>query len=187
MKARVRSWAAAACAASIRGPSRSIRIASSPTPGSLAGNSIAALDLVVLGRLLDHPAWLERARHSFDYFSRRLAGGGAAGMPQMLVAMGTFDAITRHVVIAGDRDAADTRALIAEFDRRFLPHDRLIVSDPAHAAELAPLVPFAARLPRQGVHATAYVCVDYACRLPVTDPVAFGAQLDERPPFRSAS
>ena len=27
---------------------------------------------------------------------------------------------------------------------------------------------------------TAYVCVDYACRLPTTDREAFAAQLDER-------
>ena len=35
--------------------------------------------------------------------------------------------------------------------------------------------------------ATAYVCVDYACRLPTTDPHALAAQLDERLPMTRES
>jgi uncharacterized protein len=100
--------------------------------------------------------------------------------------MDAMDATTRHMVIAGRPGASDTNALIAEFDRRFLPHDLLLVNDGGAAAQaLAPLAPFAARLPMQHDRATAYVCVDYACRLPVTEPKVFAAQLEERPTARS--
>ena len=146
----------------------------------LAGNSIATLDLVVLGRLLDRPDWLEKAQRTFDYYGRRLAGG-AAGMPQMLVAMETAAAASRHVVIAGRSDAADTRAMVAEFDRRFLPYDLLLVVRPGgDRQELAKLAPFTAGLEAKEGRATAYVCVDYACRLPTDDVKAFAAQLDEK-------
>ncbi|MGH7730079.1 MAG: thioredoxin domain-containing protein, partial [Candidatus Eiseniibacteriota bacterium] len=146
----------------------------------MAGNSIAALDLQLLGTLLDRRDWQEKARRTFDHYARRLATGAAA-MPQMLVAMDLADATPRHVVIAGRADAADTRAMIAEVDRRFLPHEVLLLADGgARQKALARLAPFVAPLARQGGRATAYVCVDFACRLPTTDRHAFAAQLDER-------
>jgi uncharacterized protein YyaL (SSP411 family) len=146
----------------------------------MAGNSIAAWNLQMLGALLDRADFRERARRTLDYFARRL-GEGAAGMPQMLVAMDLERSTVRHVVIAGRADAADARAMIAEFDRRFLPHDALLFAGGGDAQKrLATLAPFAATLAPQGGRATAYVCVDYACRLPTTDRAAFAAQLDER-------
>jgi uncharacterized protein YyaL (SSP411 family) len=146
----------------------------------MAGNSIAALDLQVLGTLLDRREWQEKARRTFDHFARRL-GSGAAAMPQMLVAMDLAAATPRHIVVAGRLEEPDTRAMIAEFDRRFLPHDALLLVDGgARQKALGKLAPFVAPLSRKGDKATAYVCVDYACRLPTTDRDAFAAQLDER-------
>ncbi|MEK7329715.1 MAG: thioredoxin domain-containing protein, partial [Candidatus Eisenbacteria bacterium] len=146
----------------------------------MAGNSIAALDLQILGTLLDRRDWQEKARRTFDHYARRLASGAAA-MPQMLVAMELAEATPRHIVIAGRPDDADTRAMIAEFDRRFLPHDVLMLADGgAHQKTLGKLAPFVVPLARQNGKSTAYVCVDYACLLPTTDRKAFAAQLDER-------
>jgi hypothetical protein len=144
----------------------------------LAGNSVAAGVLDSLATLLDREPWRERAARTFDAFARRLANGAIA-MPHLLVAMDRAAAPARHVVIAGDPGAADTRALVAEFERRYLPRDVLIVTGgEAWTRTLAPLVPFAAGLPRQDGRATAYVCVDYACAAPVTEPEALGRQLD---------
>jgi len=146
----------------------------------MAGNSIAALDLQLLGQLLDRRDWQEKARRTFDYYAGRLATGAAA-MPQMLVAMELASATERHIVIAGATDHPDTRALIDAFDRRFLPHDVLLVADGgARQQALATLAPFVAPLAPRNGKATAYVCVDYACRLPTDDLAAFTAQLDER-------
>jgi uncharacterized protein YyaL (SSP411 family) len=146
----------------------------------MAGNSIAALDLQLLGTLLDRRDWLEIAHQAFDYYSRRLATGAAA-MPQMLVAMELASATPRHIVIAGAPEQPDTRAMIGAFDRRFLPHDVLLLADGgARQKALAALAPFVAPLSRKNGRATAYVCVDYACRLPTDDLAAFSAQLDER-------
>jgi hypothetical protein len=146
----------------------------------MAGNSIAALDLQLLGTLLDRRDWLEQARRTFDYYARRLAPGAAA-MPQLLVAMDLAQATPRHIVIAGRPEAPDTRVLIAEFDGRFLPHDVLMLVDGGERQKaLATLAPFVAPLAPQRGKATAYVCVNYACRLPTTDRTAFAAQLDER-------
>ena len=76
---------------------------------------------------------------------------------------------------------ADAEPLITEFDRRFLPNDLLLLSSPQAKADLERLVPFAAGLAARGGKATAFVCIDYACRLPTSDPKVFAAQLEENP------
>jgi uncharacterized protein YyaL (SSP411 family) len=148
----------------------------------MAGNSIAAYNLQRLGTLLDRREWLDKAARSFDYYARRLSNGPVA-MPQMLVAMDLSRAAPRHVVIAGRFDAPDTRAMIAAFDRRFLPHHLLMVVDGgAGQKRLARLAPFVAPLVAQDGKATAYVCENYACRLPTTDLETFHAQLGPTAP-----
>jgi uncharacterized protein YyaL (SSP411 family) len=148
----------------------------------MAGNSIAAWNLQTLGVLLDRADFRERARRTFDYYARRLADGPAM-MPQMLAAMDLERSTPRHVVIAGREDAPDARALVAEFDRRFLPHDALLFAGGGEEQKrLTRLASFVGPLVAQNGKATAYVCVDYACRLPTTDRAAFAAQLDERSP-----
>jgi uncharacterized protein YyaL (SSP411 family) len=161
-------------------PSIRVRMKDGFDGAEMAGNSIAVLVLLRLGRLLDRREWLDLAARALDYYGRRLASHPTA-MPQMLVAMELAATPPRHVVIAGPRDGADTRALLREFDRRFRPHDDLLLVDEGSAPGLASLAPFTATLAARHGRATAFVCIDYACRLPSEDPVAFAAQLDARP------
>jgi len=159
-------------------PGIRIRIKDGFDGAEIAGNSIALYNLQLLGRLLDREDWLTKARQSFDYFATRLAGGAAA-MPQMLVAMDLERVEPRHVVIAGDPSRADTRAMIAVFDRGFRPHDVLMLVDGGvRQKDLARFAGFVEPLVTTQGKATAYVCVNYACQMPVTDPAAFAAQLD---------
>ena len=144
----------------------------------VAGNSIAAQNLVRLATLLDRPEWRRLADRTFEYYARRLASQPAA-MPEMLAAMDAARATPRHVVVAGNPEAPDTRAMIREFDRRFLPNDLLLVVDGGERQKrLAALAAFVAPLAARGGRATAYVCVDYACRLPTTEIAALAAELD---------
>jgi uncharacterized protein YyaL (SSP411 family) len=76
-----------------------------------------------------------------------------------------------EVVIAGDPGADDTAALISTVREMYLPHAAvlLVPSGPSGAA-IRRLAPFAdAYTPVQG-KAAAYVCQDFACQLPTTDP-----------------
>jgi uncharacterized protein YyaL (SSP411 family) len=160
-------------------PSIRVRMKDGFDGAEIAGNSLAAYAVQTLGALLGRRGWLEEAERAFGYYRRRLAGSAYA-MPRMLVAMDLAAGPARHVVVAGDPEAAGTRALIHEFDRRFLPRDLLLVADGAERSRrLADLAPFAAALTPQNGRPAAYVCVDHACRLPVTDARAFAALLDE--------
>jgi uncharacterized protein len=144
----------------------------------LAGNSTLAETLHVLASLLDREDWRARHVRLVERFAARLAGHPTA-MPQMLVALDRATGPARHVVIAGDPARDDTRALLAELDRRFRPRDvDLVIATDAARARLARLAPFLGTLVPIDGRATAYVCEDRACRLPVTDPAALVAQLE---------
>jgi uncharacterized protein YyaL (SSP411 family) len=145
----------------------------------MSGASVATENLLVLAALLDRPAWRDLADRTLALYARKLAPAPIA-MPQMLVAFQLARTTPRHVVIAGRRDADDTRALFHAFNRRFLPDDVLLFKDlGTDGARLAALVPFTVALSPQGDAATAFVCVDGACRLPTTSLTEFEAQLDE--------
>lgn len=143
----------------------------------LAGNSVAAEVLWRLGTLLERPEWCERATRSFGYHARRLAGAPWA-MPRMVAIMERGAMPPGHIVIVGPRDRADTRALLAVTESRLRADDDVVVVDDANRDALAMLAPFAASLPMRDGRATAYVCVDHACRQPVQTPEALAALLD---------
>jgi uncharacterized protein YyaL (SSP411 family) len=143
----------------------------------LAGNSVAAGNLVRLAALLGREDWQVKAQRTLDYHARRLAGSAWA-MPQMLVAMDLAAHPARHVVIAGEPSPARD-GLLAVTRARFRPFDDVVVVDDASRDALARLAPFTAGLRPQDGRPTAFVCVDHACRLPVTEPEALAAQLDE--------
>ncbi len=144
----------------------------------MAGNSVAACVLHTLAELLDREPWRARADRLFDLYASKLADHPTA-MPQMLVAMDLAQSPARHLVIEGDPAAADTRALIEAYDRKFRPRDLLLVAAPGAAHErLAAQVPFVSSLTSRDGRATAFMCVDRTCRLPVTDAAAFAAELD---------
>jgi uncharacterized protein YyaL (SSP411 family) len=79
----------------------------------------------------------------------------------------------------GPRDRDDTRALIREYESRLRPDDDLVVVSDDTRDALARWVPFAAKMPERDGRATAYVCRDYACRLPVHEPAEMAALLEE--------
>ena len=161
-------------------PNVKLRMKSDYDGAELAGNSIAALDLLTLAELLEREEWRERAHAMLDAWAGRIERAPFA-MPQMLVAMGLEQATPRHVVLAVGPDRDEPQEFVREFDRRFLPFDELLRVDPANRAELGRVSPFAARLEPIDGRTTAYVCVNQACRLPTHDLATFAAQLDERP------
>ncbi len=82
---------------------------------------------------------------------------------------------TKEIVIVGERGDADTGALLTEVHKNFLPNRVLLgASQGDHADDGLPLL--AERQPIDG-KATAYVCENYVCQLPVTEPQALARQL----------
>jgi uncharacterized protein len=81
-----------------------------------------------------------------------------------------------EVAIVGDPSDAGTAALRREVTGRLLPNAVVATAGPDAGTELTPLL---ADRPLVDGQPAAYVCENFACLLPVTDPAALRAQLDE--------
>jgi uncharacterized protein YyaL (SSP411 family) len=83
----------------------------------------------------------------------------------------------KQIVLVGERDAPDTRRLLAALDSRFVPDRIVLLVNRESRQALARYLPAIADMTAIGGQATAYVCEDYACKLPTTDAAAFGQLL----------
>ncbi len=81
-------------------------------------------------------------------------------------------------MIAGARDAADTRALLRAVRSPFLPQGIVLLADGGEAQRLlSESHPYLAGVKAIDGRATAYVCRNFACEPPETDPQALAAKL----------
>jgi hypothetical protein len=129
-----------------------------------SGNAMAGLLLARLSAITGRDDLRGSLDRLFEAFATRMKAA-PVGVPQMIVAWMFARSPARQVVIAGDTAAADTRALLAEIRRRFLPNRvLLLVADGAR--RLAPAI---AGMRPVGGRAAAYVCENYTCQLPVTE------------------
>src|SRR5438445_1643346 len=93
-----------------------------------AASSLAALNLLRLSQLRDDQKMAERARKTIDAFATTLSHFPSA-MPQMLVALDYSLSKPRQIVIAGKKDAPETKALLKEVHRHYLPKTILLLAD----------------------------------------------------------
>jgi hypothetical protein len=119
-----------------------------------AGNSVMALALLRLARLTGKDEFRTAAERTLEAFSGRMLSGGA-GMPQMLVAQMFAMGKPMEIVLAGPHTGFP--GMLHEIRRRFLPN--AVVMRASEAPRAMP--------PVDGL-ATAYVCANFACKLPVT-------------------
>jgi uncharacterized protein YyaL (SSP411 family) len=144
-----------------------------------AASSVAAMNLLRLSQLRDDPesAGAERARKTVDAFATTLSHFPSA-MPQMLVALDYSLSKPRQIVIAGKKDVAETKALLKEVHRHFLPKTILFLADGAEGQKYLGEKNEAIRaMSLVDGKPAAYVCENFTCKAPVTDPKALSELL----------
>jgi uncharacterized protein YyaL (SSP411 family) len=128
-----------------------------------SGNSIAVLNLLRLSHIFgaeDYRASAEKALHAFS----SKMGAGPTSMPQMLTALMRYETPPQQIVLAGE----NIKDLVDALRTKFLPHHTLLRAGDVAAADNMP--------PVDGKPA-AYVCENFACQMPVTDPAALAELL----------
>jgi uncharacterized protein YyaL (SSP411 family) len=140
-----------------------------------SGNSAAADVLLRLALIFDDAVYRARAE--------TVLGGLASFMTRYPTGFGRYLAAAefalatpKEVALVGDPAAADARALLEAIGRPFLPNKVVVLRRPG---EQPPAIPSPLLEDRAQIDgkATAYVCENYVCRLPVTTPEALRAQL----------
>jgi uncharacterized protein YyaL (SSP411 family) len=139
-----------------------------------APSSISVLNLLTLAHLTDDPALAGRIEKTLKMFGSRLGQLGRA-VPMMLAGLSTYHAARSQIVIVGAPPASDE--LLQEVATKYLPFAVVIPVDPGPAhAELAKALPFVGPMEMRGAP-TAYVCRNFTCAAPVTDPADLREQL----------
>ena len=137
-----------------------------------AAGSVAAMNGIRLGAMRGRADLRERAARTLGAARERLEQMPQA-MPAMACALDAFVRSPRQVVIAGDKEAADTRALLRAVRRPFRPGQVLLHADGGESQrQLAGRLPFLTDVRPVNGRAAAYVCEDGTCQLPVTKPSA---------------
>ncbi|MCL5006209.1 MAG: thioredoxin domain-containing protein [Acidobacteria bacterium] len=135
-----------------------------------SANSVAAMNLLRLAQMTGRDAWRAKAQELFRAFGHQFENFPET-VPQMAAALDFSVAPPRQVVIAGDRASPDTQELLRLVNERYLPNKILFLVDgPGQREQLAQWLPFIKGMHPLDGKATAYVCENYTCKLPTSDP-----------------
>jgi uncharacterized protein YyaL (SSP411 family) len=146
-----------------------------------SGNSIAALNLLRLSQMTDNPELRTKAGQTIAAFGARIRSSPEA-LPEMLAALDWSLATPKEIVIAGKPGANETNTLLAEVHSHFVPVRVILLADGgADQKELASYLPFIAGMKPSTGTATAYICENYACQLPSSDPAVISRLLEQSP------
>ena len=103
-------------------------------------------------------------------------GRAPAGTGRWIAALDFYVSTAKEVVVIGPRDDPATSELLRTVNGRYIANRVLVGADGEETATSAALPLLEGRGLVNG-KPTAYVCENYACRLPVTDAEALAAQL----------
>jgi len=134
-----------------------------------SGNSVAMLNLLRLGRMTARSDLEEKAAKIGCAFSRSVKQSPSAHT-QLMVALDFGIGPCYEVVIAGNTQVEDTKAMVRALRTHFLPNKVVLLNpDERESPEIAQLAEFIKNQSSIGGRATAYVCLNYNCKLPTTD------------------
>ncbi|MBS1252012.1 MAG: hypothetical protein MAG451_01048 [Anaerolineales bacterium] len=156
--------------------SRPKNLTESSTP---SGNAVAAHALQRLAVLTAHPDYQRRALDTLRLV-RDIIEQHPSAVGRMLVALDFYLARPPEIAVVGEAGAEDTAALLEVVNTRYLPSKILALRTLEAGEEIEDLIPLLEGKAMVDGRATAYVCRNYACRQPVTEPVALAAQLGTR-------
>nr|XP_030143588.3 spermatogenesis-associated protein 20 isoform X8 [Taeniopygia guttata] len=148
-------------------PSLLLRLKDDQDGAEPAPNSVAVTNLLRAACYSGHMDWVEKAGKILAAFSERLQKIPII-LPEMVRATAVFHHTLKQVVICGDPQGEDTKEMLHCVHSVFSPNKVLMVADGDNAGFLYRQLPFLASLERKDGKATAYVCSNFTCSLPVT-------------------
>ncbi|XP_065591569.1 spermatogenesis-associated protein 20 isoform X1 [Cyrtonyx montezumae] len=152
-------------------PSLLLRLKDDQDGAEPAANSVTVTNLLRAASYSGHKEWVEKAGQVLAAFSERLQKIPLA-LPEMARATAVFHHTLKQVVICGDPQREDTKEMLRCVHSTFIPNKVLMLADGDRAGFLYRQLPFLSTLEMKEGKATAYVCSNFSCSLPVTSPRA---------------
>lgn len=136
-----------------------------------SGNSVAMLNMVRLGRIVADFSLEEKAVILSRAFSGQIKDV-PSGYAQLMVALDFVIGPSYEIVIVGNLQSEDTGEMLKAVRERFIPNKVVILKpDKNGSSEIVNLAKFTKDQKSIDGKATAYVCLNYSCRMPTTDVV----------------
>jgi len=140
-----------------------------PSGSAMAASTLLKLAVVTGDGDLERRA-VEALRGVRELMERYPTGAG-----QWLCALDFYIGSPKEIAIVGERGSTDADALLREVFKSYIPNRVLIGVGPADDALVG--LPLAEGREMLRGRATAYVCRNYTCELPVNEPEALAGQL----------
>jgi len=134
-----------------------------------SGNSVAMLNLLRLGRITANADLETKAAMIGRAFSGEVKQAPSAHT-QLMMAVDFGVGPSYEVVIAGNSQAEDTKAMLRALRKQFIP-DKVVLLKPTEqqSPAITRLAEFTKYQMSRDGRATAYVCLNYNCKLPTTE------------------
>jgi hypothetical protein len=129
------------------------------------------LNLLRVGRITANHEFEEKAAKIGSFFSNAVKQYPAA-YTQLMVALDFGFGPSYEVVIVGNSQAEDTKAILDALRKQFIPN-KIVLLRPTEkdTDDITSIAEFTRGQSTLGGKATAYVCLNYECKLPTTDIV----------------
>ncbi len=134
-----------------------------------SGNSVAGLALLRLFRYTGVSGYEEKAEALFKAFSGQVSDAPIAHT-FLMSALGFVLGTSSEIVVTGIENSEETAHMINRIRKVFSPDTVLLFRPSNNPLEISELVPFLKDLEPVDGKTTAYVCRDFTCSMPLTDP-----------------
>ena len=139
-----------------------------------AAASVTVRNLIRLSQLTGVAKYMSRAQRTLERYGPGL-GQVVRVMPFMMSNIALWHSRRTEVVLVGQAGSPDLELLETTLAAHYVPWAVTLTRDPAAGSSLAWL----AAMKMKDGRATAYVCQDFACQAPTTDPAEFARQLED--------
>ncbi len=147
-----------------------------PQDGAIpSGNSVQAMNLLRLSVILDRKDYREKAEGIFRAFGG-MAAQSPAAFEKLLCAVDFYHAKPREFALIGPAESDSTKAFVKAIYGRYLPNKVVIHSVSTAETPFTPLLKGKTMINDQP---TAYLCVNYICQAPTTEPKKLAEQIGE--------
>ncbi|RKD76005.1 hypothetical protein ATL39_0217 [Sinobaca qinghaiensis] len=130
-----------------------------------SGNSVAAYQLLRLGRLTGDPVFENTAKACVQAFSGNLARHPQSHM-YFLQVLGALVVSSKEVVVLSSMEDEETKYIVDALQEDFHPNVTFLVAE--EAEQFKPAVRFVKGYKKLENSTTIYVCENYSCHTPVT-------------------
>jgi uncharacterized protein YyaL (SSP411 family) len=134
-----------------------------------SGNSVAVSNLFRLARITANTDFEDKANKIMLAFSKDVESA-PSGYTQMMIALGFGIGPSYEIVIVGNPEAEDTKEMLASLGKHFIPYKVVLLKrDDQETADITSIAEYTEYHSSFEGKATAYVCLDFACKMPVTN------------------